>query len=40
VADASWRLTIADAEDQRFKVATMLRREQELVMATADYVTL
>jgi hypothetical protein len=31
---------IADAEDQRFKVATMLIRDQELVMATDDRVTL
>jgi len=40
VADASRPLVIADAEDQRFKVATMLIRDQELVMATDDRVTL
>jgi hypothetical protein len=40
VADASWLLAIADAEDQRFEVATMLVSEPDLVMATDDHVTL
>jgi hypothetical protein len=39
-ADASGLLAIADAEDQRFEVATMLVSEPDLVMATDDHVTL
>src|ERR1700756_5407177 len=40
VADASWPLAIAGAEDQRSEVATMLISKQELVMATDDRATL